>query len=125
MHLADIIETITEELSTCEAFEPDFEPTITRKNKTVHIEYIAGDNGDEEATSFELEIEGPLCYLNWFAINAEKRGEGRGAQLYNALESALKEIGCQTIFLAPAGDGVGFWPKMGYQYEKRQMLKRI
>ncbi len=66
-------------------------------------------------TGFNLQLSGDLGYVLTFFIDEEFRGRGSGRQLYEAVNTICKEQGCKRLRVVPSGDGLGFWPAMGFK----------
>ena len=66
-------------------------------------------------TNMSLQWEGERAYILTFFIDLDKQGEGHGKKLYEVAKALLQEHGCTHVRTTPSGDGVGFWPKMGFQ----------
>ena len=61
----------------------------------------------------ESRREGPVVYLDYFAV--EDRGRGLGRAAYERWERALP-TDVERVVLDAIDDADGFWLKMGYRY---------
>jgi GNAT superfamily N-acetyltransferase len=66
-------------------------------------------------TSMNVQWEGERAYILTFFIDEFQKGKGYGRMLYEVAKALCAEHGCTHIRTTPSGDGVGFWPKMGFQ----------
>lgn len=85
-----------------------------REDSTSLSYWTARSQQTENQTKFNVQIIGTTCDVLDFDIMDEYRRMGYGRALYKALEKFAIEYGCTKMQTAPSGQGIKFWPKMGF-----------
>ncbi len=66
-------------------------------------------------TIFDLEIKKRTCDILHFFISGDERRKGYGRRLYQTIEEFARNLGCRRLVTSPSGQGLEFWPKMGFR----------
>ncbi len=103
--------------------ETDRIQVVIHGNRT-HISYLTEESNRREGTHFDLTLEGTLCDVINLDISKNKRRNGYGRKLYQAIEQFARDIGCTKIQTTPSGEGKHFWPKMGFTSRNEIGLER-
>lgn len=70
---------------------------------------------NEGRTIFDLTIEGGVLDIVQFFIEKGRTRQGLGTDLYNRIEGFAWELGIRRLVTSPSGQGIIFWPKMGFK----------
>ncbi len=93
--------------------ETDKVQVIAHKGK-FHIAYLTDGRTRVNQTCFDLEIRENICGILGFFIKDEQKGKGYGKSLYLIVEEIAKYFRCDRIQTSPSGQGLSFWPYMGF-----------
>lgn len=69
---------------------------------------------DKVAAEFSLQLEGGKCYVLNMEVREALRRKGLGRRLVKGIEEFCRRSGCVEVETTPSGQGVLFWPAVGY-----------
>lgn len=112
----------------------DYFMFVEHKPSVLCVQYNTGLTGvrslDVERAFFALQWEpaNRMLYILEFGIPEKHRRKGHGRTLFNLIEETALKNGVRGIGLGASGQGVQFWPEMGFQPvpdNEHAMFKRI
>jgi GNAT superfamily N-acetyltransferase len=104
---------------------------IGGKEEKLYVVYREHTITVEEATGFCSNIENQngerVCDVLWFWIREGLRRMGHGRKMYeDVVESFAIEQGCRRVITNPSGEGLEFWPAMGFrEIEGSNMFEKV
>lgn len=81
-----------------------------------HIKFLLVLDGEPIGTA-RLDLRGETAVVRIVAIVAERRRQGHGSVMENALAQHAYKLGVTSLMLNSAPDAVGFYEKLGWQRE--------
>jgi GNAT superfamily N-acetyltransferase len=117
MNLPQLEETFREFLKDMAVYKPDDKVHAVEHNGHICIGY--NQSHKNYPASISLQLEGKVCYILTMEVHPELRREGVGTALYKAVELFCLQQGITTMETTPSGQGVSFWPMMGFTAIKR------
>lgn len=109
----DLNETLKECLERVPCFQPSDETFALHREKSILIGY--NTNKKDPIASFNLQIDGHICYILDLEVREDSRRKGLGRQLFYAIQKFCLRRGCSQIQTTPSGMGKLFWPVMGFE----------
>ena len=73
--------------------------------------------------SLDIQVQNRTGYTLGIHIPENERRKGYGRQLYNIAECLFKNLDCSIARTTPSGQGIYFWPKMGFKPFESQSQK--
>lgn len=111
---ADIfLKTFRECIENVACFNPEDETFALQYEHSVLIGY--NTNVKDPIASFNLQIDGRVCYILDLEVRADLRRNGIGRQLFYAIQKLCLRRGCTEIQTTPSGMGKLFWPVLGFE----------
>ena len=77
----------------------------------------SAENGQ---VSFDIQIVGDTCYLNWLFMLQNHARNGYERALYLSLEKFCRKLKCSKISLNESDDRYNFWMALGFKKESHQ-----
>ena len=115
----------------CGLLAPGNDPVLDIQRKLAHGAdlFWVGLVDGKIVASVMVGYEGHRGWINYLAVDPDRRGQGLGRRMMESAEERLANLGCPKINLQVRGDNnavVDFYRSLGYQVEDRISLgKRL
>ncbi len=123
--------TVVELWQRCGLVAPGNDPVMDIQRKLTHDAdlLLVGLVEEDIVASVMVGYEGHRGWINYLAVDPDRRGQGLGRRMMESAEERLANLGCPKINLQVRGDNnavVDFYRSLGYQVEDRISLgKRL
>lgn len=89
-----------------------------------YVRFGTQDLLEKDSNYFFMELASDSAYLFSFSLEKRLRGLGLSKDLLHAVDEIASEYNCPRIELTAVGDGMTFWPRMGFRAKDEWTLWR-